>query len=110
MQWTSSDSGKFELTDYSNTFYVSASVPVFKIFFKWGVLSLQLAKEVKDLFPFNQDPKKNVLANPLDIHANSSNTDNGKKVYGPKTVFQKGILGNFEPDYKMKHGPGMVHR
>lgn len=66
----------------------------------------QLAKEVKDLFPFN-DPKKNVLANPLDSPEKSANISSDHKVYGPKSFLKKGVLGNYEPDYKIKHGPGI---
>lgn len=70
-------------------------------------LLLQFAKDVKDMFPFN-DPKKVVLANPLEVPEKSANTSNGHKVYGPKSVFKKGVLGNYEPTMKIKHGPGML--
>jgi hypothetical protein len=57
------------------------------------------------MLPFN-DPKKNVIANPLELPG-SANDSSVHKVYGPKSIFRSGVLGNYEPDYKIKHGPGM---
>lgn len=60
------------------------------------------------MLPFN-DPKKNVIANPLELGKHGAANDSSEhKVYGPKTVFKRGVLGNFEPDYKNNHGPGIL--
>ncbi|XP_060593944.1 LOW QUALITY PROTEIN: N-acetylgalactosaminyltransferase 7-like [Ruditapes philippinarum] len=64
----------------------------------------KLANDVKEMLPFN-DPKKNVIANPLELPG-SANDSSVHKVYGPKSIFRSGVLGNYEPDYKIKHGPG----
>jgi len=55
------------------------------------------------MFPF-KDANKVPLQNPLEVALNRSSEK--QKEYGPRATFQKGVLGNYEPDYKLAHGPG----
>lgn len=67
----------------------------------------RLADDMKEIIPGFKDPKKEVIANPLDVPKPAAlNNSEVHKVYGPKSVFKAGVLGNYEPDYQVQHGPG----
>ena len=60
------------------------------------------------MLPFKEESnKENVVANPMDmVHEESLDMQMKKDQFGPKAVLKKGVLGNYEPDYQIKSGPG----
>lgn len=70
----------------------------------------KLVNEVKQNLPFKDDSnnKENVGANPMDVVKMEESLDQQmeKTKFGPKAVMKKGVIGNFEPEYHIKAGPG----
>ena len=76
-----------------------------------SALYLQLVNDVKQNLPFKDDDnKENVGANPIGVVQMEESLDKQmeKTKFGPKAVMKKGTLGNYEPNYKIKSGPGML--
>ena len=76
-----------------------------------SALCLQLVNDVKQNLPFKDDEnKENVGANPIGVVQMEESLDKQmeKTKFGPKAVMKKGTLGNYEPNYKIKSGPGML--
>ena len=76
----------------------------------YTALCFQLVNEVKQNLPFKDDSnnKENVGANPMDVVKMEESLDQQmeKTKFGPKAVMKKGVIGNFEPEYHIKAGPG----
>ena len=69
---------------------------------------LQLSDKIKDTFPLlEKDREENVVPNPMDLEKHEDREQEEVKKYGPKSVLKPGVLGNYEPDYKIGNGPGM---
>ena len=73
-------------------------------------LCFQLVNDVKQKLPFKDDEnKENVGANPMGVVKMEESLDQQleKTKFGPKAIMKKGVLGNYEPNYQIKSGPGM---
>ena len=76
-------------------------------------LPFQLAHDVKQMLPFKDDNnKENVVANPIGVikHEESLDQQMEKTKFGPKAVLKPGVLGNYEPEYQIKSGPGIIYK